>query len=109
MKIAAAALLLISSLGLSQTLRAPGHASRHASVGKKYGSVSSVNTPNTNALASELSKIEQQGAHAQMSSPGSRVTSPPAVPKATQPAQSKNKPMKFTPRGTQAGRNTQPH
>ena len=107
MKLAVFAVVLISTLSLSLTKKDPGHSSRHASVGKKYGKPSvSVPAQNTTALANELAKIEQQGAHA--STPAPRpAASTAAVPK-TQTSQGKNKPMKFTGRSSQGARNTRP-
>jgi len=109
MKVTILAVLMVSSLCLSQTTKSPGHPSHYASVGKKYGKATTVNTPNTNALASELTKIEQQGVHAPASSATQHATSAPAAAKTAQPTQSKNRPMKFTPRAQQGSRTTQPH
>ena len=109
MKLVAFAVVLISTMSLSQTTKDPGRSSRHASVGKKYGKASaSVPAQNTSALANELAKIEQQGVHAPASTTAPRsAASTAAVPK-TQPAQNKNKPMKFTGRSPQGTRNTRP-
>ena len=101
-------LVLTSAVAWSQA-GSPGHSSRYASVGKKPGG-SAVNTPppKTEPLAAQLSKIEQQGAHAP-SSPAahSAASAKPVFPKA--PAtQSKNRPMKFTPR-SQSARSGQAH
>jgi len=107
MKLAVFAVVLISTLSLSQTTKDPGHSSRHASVGKKYGKVStSVPTQNTTALANELAKIEQQGAHAPASTTAPRPAAPTAATPKTQTTQGKNKPMKFTGRSSQGARNT---
>jgi len=108
MKLAAFAVVLISTLSLSQTTKDPGHSSRHASLGKKYGKAStSVPTQNTTALATELAKIEQQGAHAPASTPAPRPAASTSVaPKAQ--TQGKNKPMKFSGRSSQGARNTRP-
>ena len=98
MKFMVFAVVLISTVSLSQTKKDPGHSSKHASVGKKYGKASTpVPTQNTTALASELAKIEQQGAHAPASPAPRPAASTAAAPK-TQTPQSKNKPMKFTGR-----------
>ncbi len=108
MKLAAFAVVLISTLSLSQTTKDPGHSSRHASVGKKYGKAStSVPTRNTAALANELAKIEQQGAHAPASSTAARPAASTAAAPKTQ-TQGKNKPMKFSGRSSQGARNTRP-
>ena len=109
MKLAVLAVVLISTLSLSQTTKDPGHSSRHASVGKKYGKPSvSVPAQNTTALANELAKIEQQGVHAPASTPAPRpAASTAAVPK-TRTTQGKNKPMKFTGRSSQGARNARP-
>ena len=85
MKFALFAVLLISGLAWSQTAASPGHPSRHASVGKKYGHAPAA-APNSNALASQLTKIEQ-GTHAPASSTAPRVSTAAAVPK-TAPAHS---------------------
>ena len=109
MKLSAFAVVLISTFSLSQTTKDPGHSSRHASVGKKYGKPStSVPTQNTTALANELAKIEQQGAHAPASTPAPRPAASTSVAPKTQTTQSKNKPMKFTGRSSQGARNTRP-
>jgi len=99
MKFMVFAVVLISTVSLSQTKKDLGHSSKHASVGKKYGKASvSVPTQKTNALANQLAKIEQQGAHIPASTTASRpAASTAAVPK-TQTTQGKNKPMKFTGR-----------
>jgi hypothetical protein len=108
MKLVVFAVVLISSLSLSQTTKDPGHSSRRASVGKKYGKPStSVPTQNTTALANELAKIEQQGAHAPASTPAPRPAASTAAAPKTQ-TQGKNKPMKFTGRSPQGTRNTRP-
>ena len=107
MRLAAFALVLISSLTLSQTTKDPSHPSRHASVGRKNGRSSTVNTPNTTALASELAKIEQ-GGHAPASSTASRTSTTAAVPK-TPPAQNKNKPIKYSYRPPQGSHTARPH
>src|SRR6266536_6672987 len=97
MKLVAFVVVLISTLSLSQTTKDPGHSSRHASVGKKYGKAStSVPSQNTTALANELAKIEQQGAHAPASTTAPRQAASNAVAPKTQTTQGKNKPMKFT-------------
>src|SRR5207248_10051542 len=92
MKFALFSVLLISGLAWSQTAASPGHPSRHASVGKKYGHAPAA-APNSNALASQLTKIEQ-GTHAPYST-APRVSTAAAVPKTT-PAQGKNKPVKYS-------------
>lgn len=106
MKFAVFAVLLISSLAWSQTAASPGYASKHASVGRKSGRSSTVNTPNTNTLANELTKIEAQGPHAAASSTAPRAAAAAAVPKAP-PAQNKNKPIKYSYKPPQGSR--QPH
>ena len=105
MKFVLVTLVLTSATAWSQAAN-PGHSSRYASVGKKSGG-SAVNTPppKTEPLAAQLAKIEQQGAHVP-SSPAahSAASAKPVFPKA--PAtQSKNRPMKFTPKSqpTRAG------
>ncbi len=108
MRLAAFALVLISSLTLSQTTKDPSHPSRHASVGRKYGRSGTVNTPNTTALTNELAKIEQQGAHAPASSTVSRTSTAAAVPKSP-PAQNKNKPIKYSYRPPQGSHTARPH
>src|SRR5437667_11577881 len=108
MKLAVFAVVLISTLSLSQTTKDPGHSSRHASVGKKYGKASpTVPAQNTTALANELAKIEQQGAHAPASSTAPRPAASTAAAPKTQ-TQGKNKPIEFTGRSSQGARNTRP-
>jgi hypothetical protein len=108
MKFVTFAVVLISTLSLSQSTKDPGHSSRHASVGKKYGKASvTVPTQNTTALANELAKIEQQGAHAPGSVAAPRPATSTAVAPKTQTTPSKNKPMKFTGR-SQGTRNPRP-
>ena len=105
MKFALFAVLLISGLAWSQTAASPGHPSRHASVGKKYGHAPAA-APNSNALASQLTKIEQ-GMHASAST-APRVSTAAAVPKTT-PAQGKNKPIKYSYKPPQGSRTARPH
>ena len=109
MKLVAFAVVLISTLSLSQTTKDPGRSSRHASVGKKYGKASPpVPAQNTTALANELAKIEQQGAHAPASTTAAHPAASTAVAPKTQTTQGKNKPMKFTGRSSQGPRNIRP-
>ena len=100
MKFVLVTIVLTSALVYAQGAKDPGHTSRHARVGKTYGR-SSVNTaaPKTEPLAAQLARIEQQGAHVPSSSAGNHpaASAKPVFPK-TPPPQSKNKPMKFTPK-----------
>jgi len=106
MKFALVAVLLISGLAWSQTAASPGHASRHASVGKKYGHAPAA-APNSNALANQLTKIEQ-GTHASASATAPRASTAAAVPKTT-PAQGKNKPIKYSYKPPQGSGTARPH
>jgi hypothetical protein len=109
MKLPAFAILLISGLAFAQTTKSPGHPSRYASVGRK-NSGGTVNPPKTNSLASELAKIEQQGAHAQASTASQRAAgSTHVAPKTPPPTQNKNKPTKFSYKPPQGSHITQPH
>ena len=98
MKFVLITFLLTSAVAWSQAGN-PGHSSRYASVGKKSGgSALNMPPPKTEPLAAQLAKIEQQGAHVP-SSPAAHpaASTKPVFPKA--PAtQSKNRPMKFTPK-----------
>lgn len=109
MKFALITFVLTSVFAWSQAVNS-GHSSRYASPGNKSGG-SAVNTPppKTEPLAAQLAKIEQQGAHASSSpaSAHSAASAKPVFPKA--PAtQSKNRPMKFTPK-SQPTRSGQAH
>ena len=106
MKAVLITILLTSALVWSQSVKGPGHSSRHASVGKKYSGGSSVTTPAPKAepLAAQLAKIEAQGAHVPSSSASSRssASTKPVFAKPTT-NQSKNRPMKFSPKARPAG------
>jgi hypothetical protein len=110
MKLAAFAILLISGLAFSQTTKSPGHASRHASVSRRYDGAGTPVTPKTSSLGVELAKIEQQGAHATASTGSQRAAgSTHVAPKIPPPTQRKNKPTKFSYKPPQGSHNTQPH
>ena len=108
MKLGLVTIVLTSSLLWSQAAKEPGHASRHASVGKRSGG-SSVNTPapKTESLSAQLAKIESQGAHVSSSAAASHPAPKATFPKAST-TQSKNKPMKFNPKG-QSSRSGRTH
>ena len=106
MKAVLVTIVLTSTLAWSQSVKDPGHSSRHASVGKKYSGGSSVTTPapKTEPLAAQLAKIEAQGAHVPTASANSHsaASAKPAFAKPTT-NQSKNRPMKFSPKARPAG------
>ena len=107
MKFVLITLVLTSAVAWSQT-GSPGHSSRYASVGKKSGgSAVSTPPPKTEPLAAQLAKIEQQGVHAPSSPAAHSAASKPVFPKAPV-TQSKNRPMKFTPK-SQPTRSGQAH
>src|SRR5262245_57585463 len=109
MKLVLVTIVLTSALVCSQAVKSPGHASRYASAGKKTGS-SGVNmpAPKTEPLATQLAKIEQQGAHVPSSSANNQsAASKPVFPK-TPATQAKNRAMKFTPK-SQPAHSNQPH
>src|SRR5215470_1953975 len=109
MRLVLVTIVLTSASLWAQSAKDPGHASRYASVGKRYGGGSAtVPAAKTEPLASQLAKIEQQGAHVPSSSPGSHpATAAPVFPK-TPASQNKNRPMKFTSK-SQPTRSGQPH
>ena len=99
MKFVLVTIALTSALVWAQGTKDPGRASKYAGVGKKSGSSSLNTAPKTEPLAAQLARIEQQGAHVPSSSAGNHpvASAKPVFPK-TPPPQSKNKPMKFTPK-----------
>src|SRR5215467_10976706 len=102
MRVILITIVLTSSWVWSQTTKEPGRPSRHASVGKKYSSTVTPPARKTEPLAAQLAKIEAQGAHVPSSVPANGHSAAPAKPAFAKPAttQSKNRPMKFTPKAS---------
>jgi hypothetical protein len=110
MKVVALAFLVLAASTLAQTVKEPGHLSRHASVAKKYGGGGTVPVNASNgALANELAKIEAQGAHAPTSAASRPAPSTAAVPKAKPSARTTNRPMKYSPPRQRGNPNDRPH
>jgi len=109
MKVVVIVVVLTSTMVLSQTVKQPGHTSKHASLGKHYGGGSSVKaaTPKTDPLAVQLAKIEQQGPHIP-SSTSRAATTKPLFPK-TPAKENRNKPMKFNGNVEPGGKTSQRH
>ena len=110
MKFALIPIVLMSALAWPQDVKSPGHSSRYASAGKKYGASSAATpVPKNEPLAAQLAKIEQQGAHVPSSPSTSQSagSAKPVFPK-TPATQTKNRPMKFTPK-SQPTRSGQAH
>ena len=100
MKVVLVTIALTSSLVWSQAAKEPGYSSKHASVRKKYSSTVTTPAPKTESLAAQLAKIESQGAHVPSSASTNGHSSASAKPAFAKPTntQSKNRPMKFTPK-----------
>ena len=104
-----ATLMLVTNFALSQHTKDPGLSSKHASVAHHSASLGTpAATTNTNANATALARIEQQGAHApSASAPHTAGTTGATTPKPASSAQKPNKPIKFSYKPPQ--NNNTPH